>query len=167
MTSGADVALRPATGADWSLIHRWLCQDEVQRWWGSLAAAEAEVIAALQADMGLCSIIEASGEPIGYAQALEAVYAGPALPSALTAGTFRVDAFIGEPGYRRKGAGVAALRLVAAEVFATTLAPAVIAVAAIRHEAAIRAYERAGFRWVRVIEDPLFGPSWLMRQERS
>ena len=32
---------------------------------------------------------------------------------------------------------------------------------------ALRAYEQAGFRWIRVWDDPVFGPSWLMLLERD
>ena len=160
------VALRPARDTDWGRIHGWLQQTEVQRWWGSLAAAEAEVIAALRAPMGLCSIINVDGVAVGYAQAQDAQPSGAGLPHSLTAGHFRVDAFIGDPAFRGRSFGVAALQLVASEVFATTLAPGVIVVVAIKHEAAIRACEKAGFHWVRVIDDPLSGPSWLMRLTR-
>lgn len=160
------VTLRPADPRDWDQIRAWLRQPEVQRWWGSLAAAEACVMAAMASDMGLCSIIVVGGVPVGYAQAQDAVPVGPAVPQALTAGTFRVDAFIGEPAYRNKGHARTALQLVAQEVFATTLALAVIVVVALRHEAAVRAYEKAGFKWVRVIDDLLLGPAWLMRLDR-
>ena len=33
-------------------------------------------------------------------------------------------------------------------------------------EPAIRAYERAGFQWARVWEDPISGPSWMMLRHR-
>ena len=160
------IELRPAEDRDWTMIHGWLRQGEVQRWWGSLAAAEAEVMAALRSDMGLCSIIEVDGVPAGYAQAQDAQPLCASVPLTLTAGMFRVDAFIGEPRFRGRGVAQAALALVAAEVFATTLALGVIVVAPIKHEAAVRAYEKAGFKWVRVIDDALLGPSWLMRLER-
>ena len=65
-----------------------------------------------------------------------------------------------------KGFAHAALDLLTEEVFATTLAVACSAVVSIRNEAAVRAYERAGFRWQRVWQDPLFGPCWLMLLER-
>ena len=142
-------------------------QSEVQRWWGTLSAAQAEVLAALSSDMGLCSIIEADGEGVGYAQAQEAQPVGDGLALADTAGTFRVDAFIGEARFRARGIGQAAIALVVAEIFSTTLAVAAIVVVPIKYEAAVRAYEKAGFRWVRVIDDPLLGPSWLMRVGRS
>jgi RimJ/RimL family protein N-acetyltransferase len=159
------VMLRPADQRDWPMIRAWLGQSEVQRWWGSLATAEAEVMAAMRADMGLCSIIEVDHIAVGYAQALDTEPI-KGVPHALTAGTFRIDAFIANPAYRKMGAGQAAIRLVAHEVFATTLAPAVIVVAALKHEAAVRAYEKTGFKWIRVIDDPLLGPAWLMRLER-
>jgi RimJ/RimL family protein N-acetyltransferase len=34
------------------------------------------------------------------------------------------------------------------------------------NEPAIRAYERAGFQWAEVWEDPIFGPSWMMLRHR-
>lgn len=158
--------LRPADMRDWPLISTWLRQPEVLRWWGSLSAAEASVMAGMRADMGLCSIIEADHLAIGYAQALDTEPLD-GVPHDVTAGTFRIDAFIANSDYRGRGAGQAAIRLVANEVFATTLAPAVIVLAALKHEAAVRAYERTGFRWVRVIDDPVLGPCWLMRLERG
>lgn len=159
------IAIRPATTADWPLIAGWLRQDEVQRWWGSLAAAEAEIRCAMATDMGLCSIVEAKGRPVGYVQALDAApIAG--VTEALTAGLFRIEAFIADPAHRGTGAGGEAMRLAAEEVFATTLALGAIAVVPLRFEGAVRACERAGFAWTRVVEDPLLGPCWLMTLER-
>jgi aminoglycoside 6'-N-acetyltransferase len=51
-------------------------------------------------------------------------------------------------------------------VFATTLAPAISVFASVRNEAAVRAYESAGFRWVRVCQDVSTGPEWLMLMHR-
>jgi len=51
-------------------------------------------------------------------------------------------------------------------VFATTLAVAVCVFASIENEAAVRAYEKAGFRWRRVWHDPISGPEWFMIAER-
>ncbi len=160
------VTLRPATSADSALISGWLRQAEIQRWWGSLGAAEAEVRAALLAPMGLCSIILVGDVPVGYAQAQESQPLSPGDPPADIAGTFRVDVFVGESRFRRQGVAQTALGLVTAEVFATTLVLGCIAVVPLRTEAAVRTYERAGFTWVRVIEDALLGPCWLMRCAR-
>ena len=198
------LALRPASIEDWPTIDRWLGQDEARRWWGSRSAAQASVLAALDAPMGLCSIVVADGQPAGYAQALEATAVGeadphfdpePLLPlfgagdddpngdqaaddhggqqiggddpSVDLSVCYRVDAFIGERALRGQGIGVGALRLVTDEVFATTLATAVVAVVPLRNEAAVRAHEKAGFGWVRIVDDPLHGPCWLMRKTRA
>ena len=166
MTAVVSVALRPADGRDYPMIERWLKQPEVQRWWGSEAAAQAAVMVALRAPMGLCSIIVAGGAPAGYAQAQDAAGLFDGTTGDLTAGCFQVETFIGEARFRGQGVGREALRLVAAEVFSTTLALGLVAVVSVRNEAAVRAHEKAGFEWVRVIGDPLFGPSWLMRLER-
>ena len=59
------------------------------------------------------------------------------------------------------------LALLTEEVFATTLAVACSSLVSIRNETAARAYERTGFRWLQVLQDPLLGPSWLMLKERQ
>ena len=59
-----------------------------------------------------------------------------------------------------------ALELLRDEVFGTTLAVAVCIFTAIGHERAVRACEKAGFRWRAVVRDPVLGPEWLMLSER-
>ena len=53
--------------------------------------------------------------------------------------------------------GAAALALLTAEAFATTLAVACCGFVSVRNEAAVRAYEQAGFRWRRI---------WLQHRPR-
>ena len=165
--AGAAISLRPATAADWGRIRGWLALPEIQRWWGNLASAEAEMRLAFETPSALCRIIEADGTPIGYAHAMDATFWGTDLPEGMPAGTWDADLFIAAPEHRGKGAGRTALRLLAEEVFSTTLAVAISVFASIKNEAAVRAYEQAGFRWVRVWDDPVFGPSWLMLLERD
>ena len=62
--------------------------------------------------------------------------------------------------------GQRALQLLKEEVFSTTLATAVCVFAPIKNEKAVRAYEKAGFRWQRIWSDPAAGPSWFMVAER-
>ena len=52
-------------------------------------------------------------------------------------------------------------------MFATTLAVAVCIFASVRNERAVRAYEKAGFRWKRVWHDPHTGPEWFMVADRA
>ena len=161
-----EIALRPVEGADWPTIRAWIARPDIQRWWGNFAAAEAEVRMALEAHTAVCRMILADGAAIGYAHAIDASTWGSDLPQGMPAGTWDADLFIASPAYRGKGLGQAALDMLAEEVFSTTLALAISVFVSVKNEAAVRAYERAGFSWVRVWEDPISGPSWLMLRER-
>jgi aminoglycoside 6'-N-acetyltransferase len=166
MHSPPELRLRPATPEDRFRVRRWLAAPEVAAWWGNAAAAEAEITLAMGSEAALARIIELGPQPIGYAHAVEIGLWGEARPEELAPGTWDVDLFIAEEVGRGRGLGAAALILLTEEVFATTLAVACCAVVPVRNEAGVRAYERAGFRWLRVWSDPLFGPCWVMRKER-
>jgi len=166
MAGGADVRLRPASRADWGLIRGWLQRADIEAWWGPRTATEAEVNIALGSRHALCRIIEADGVPVGYAHAVDATAWGEELPQDLPPGTWDLDLFIASEEHRGKGVGQAALAELKQEVFGTTLATAVCVFPSIRNERAVRAYEKAGFRWQRIWNDPQMGPSWFMLAER-
>jgi aminoglycoside 6'-N-acetyltransferase len=166
MADRTTVHLRPAGRADWDLIRGWLVRDDIQEWWGPASATETEVNMALNSELGLCRIIEASGAPVGYAHAVDATIWGEDLPQDLAAGTWDLDLFIASEEHRGKGVGQTALSLLKDEVFASTLAVAVCVFPSIRNERAVRAYEKAGFQWKRIWNDPSMGPSWFMIAER-
>lgn len=169
MTDGerpAGVTLRVATRQDLDMIRRWLRLPDIEAWWGPVSATEAEVTIALSSAYSICRIIEANGAPVGYAHAADATIWGADLPQDLAAGTWDLDLFVADEAHRGKGVGQAALALLRDEVFRTTLAGAVCIFASVRNERAVRAYEKAGFRWHRVWNDPYSGPSWFMISER-
>jgi aminoglycoside 6'-N-acetyltransferase len=158
--------LRSALPEDRFRIRRWLADPQVQAWWGNAASAEAEITLAMASEASLCRIIEADGVPIGYAHAVEIGLWGEHRPDALPAGTWDIDLFIASAEHRRRDVAQAALALLVEEVFTTRLAVACCAVVSVRNEAAARAYERTGFRWTRIWQDPIDGPCWLMLRER-
>ena len=160
------VTLRPATKGDLDIIRRWLRLPDIEAWWGPVSATEAEVTIALASAYSICRIIEADAHPVGYAHAVDATIWGADLPQDLTPGTWDIDLFVADEAHRGKGVGQAALALLCDEVFRTTLACAVCVFASVRNERAIRAYEKAGFRWHRVWNDPYSGPSWFMICDR-
>lgn len=160
------LSLRPALASDSAKIHAWLKRPEIARWWGSLAAAEAEIMIATETPTAIRRMVTLAGRDVGYGQAVDAGLTGDEELLSLEPGTWDVSLFIAEPELRGKGHGLAALRLLADEVFSTTLALALSAVVSVRNEPAVRIYEKAGFRWQRVLTDPLFGPSWVMVRER-
>lgn len=161
------VALRQVARTDEALIERWIKRPEIQRWWGDAATAFAEVRLAQESPSAICRIVEVDGAPAGYAHALDAGLWGDVLPEGLPAGTWDVDLFIAEPASRGRGAGEAALGLLVEEVFATTMAVAVCVFVSVRNEGAVRIYEKAGFSWIRIWEDPMFGPMWMMLRPRG
>jgi aminoglycoside 6'-N-acetyltransferase len=162
----AVISLRPATAHDRFLIRRWLMDPDVMHWWGTPASAEAEVALAMQSPSALCRIIECDGIPVGYAHAVDIGIWSSGLPPELPPGCWDIDIFIGSARHRSQGAGTRALELLTEEVFSTTLAIACCMFASIRNERAVRAYERAGFRWLRIWDDPDSGLSWVLVKDR-
>lgn len=159
------VSLRPVGAGDWPLIRGWVKRPDIERWWGSATAAEAEMRLVAEIGPAIARIVLVAGEPVGYAHAIDAGHWGE-LPDGMPPGTWDVDIFIAEPLHRGKGVGEMALNLLAEEVFATTLALSLSAFVSVANEAAVRAYERAGFEWARVWEDPIVGPSWMLLRQR-
>jgi aminoglycoside 6'-N-acetyltransferase len=160
------VALRRAEARDWGLLRHWLRRPDIETWWGPAATTEAEVRLAMASQGALACIIMADGEDVGYGHAVDATLWGANLPDGLEPGTWDLDLLIASPQHRGRGIGATALALLKAEVFATTLAIAVCVFARVDDERAVRAYERAGFRWKQVWRDPVHGPSWFMVAER-
>jgi RimJ/RimL family protein N-acetyltransferase len=161
------ITLRPATPGDRFMIRRWLADPDIETWWGSRASAEAEIALAMESPSALCRIIEDTAQPVGYAHAVDAGLWGETLPKEIPPGCWDLDIFIGSATHRAQDSGQRAIELLAREVFATTLAVACCIVISVKNEAAVRAYERTGFRWLSVWNDPASGPSWVLLKERS
>jgi RimJ/RimL family protein N-acetyltransferase len=164
--SVVNVSLRAATNADWDLIRSWLADPSIEDWWGPKSATEPEVNMAMSSPSALCKIIEADGVPVGYAHAIDATVWGAELPEELEPGTWDLDLFVASENHRGVGIGQRALAQLKDEVFQTTMAVAVCVFPSVRNERAVRAYEKAGFRWKRIWNEPLYGPSWFMIADR-
>ena len=93
--------------------------------------------------------------PIGYAHAVETGLWAKRRPGGVPAGTWDVDLFRGTGGgrcqrHRRRGAGAADARRCSRPRWRWRARGLV----SIRNETAARAYERAGFRWLHVLQRP-------------
>ncbi len=159
------IVLRPLEDTDWTIVRAWLQQADIQAWWGGLAAAEAEITIASDSPSAICRLISARDTLIGYAHALDSdlVRAGT---GDLPTGTYIASLFIADTAHRRRGAGEAALATLTQEVFSSTLAPACATIVPLRYEPAVRAAERAGYRWIGVRNDGTMGKSWVMLRDR-
>jgi len=166
MTNEVAVRLRPALIEDRFRIRRWLADPGIAASWGNAASAEAEISLALDSETALCRIVEGDRTPIGYAHALEIGLWSEERPPDLASGTWHIGYFLGLGQRCPLHTGAAVLALLSTEVFSTTLAMACSSVVSVKNETAARAYERAGFRWRRIWNDRLLGPSWLMLRER-
>ncbi len=164
--SACPITLRPATPGDRFLIRRWLGEPEVEAAWGNRASAEAEIALAMESPSALCRVIESGGEAIGYGHAVDAGVWGDPLPPELPAGCWDVDLFVASAAHREGDCERQALRELSDEVFGTTLAVACCHFVSVRNEGAVRASERAGFRWLRIWQDPIFGPCWVLLKDR-
>ena len=150
------IALRPLTEGDRFRVRRWLAEPHVVQWWGSRAAADAAVAMAAHSPTALVRIIEREGDAIGYTHALDLV------DRRLPAGTWHADVFIGAALLRGQGIGADALMALRAELFASTMAAGVAVRVSIRNERAVRAIERAGFKWHAEVPDAMLGPCWVL-----
>lgn len=161
------VSLRPATPQDRFVIRRLLGSSEARETWGNTASAEAEITLAMESSAALTRLIVRDEDPIGYAQAVDGGLLSEDLQEGVPPGAWRVAYLLGRADIPNQVAvGAEVLSLLTGEVFATTLAVACTADVSIRTETSMRAYERAGFRWLRVTHDPAVGPSWVMLKDR-
>lgn len=150
------VLLRALTEGDRFRLRRWLAEPHVIQWWGSRAAAEAAVAMAARSPTALARIIAHDGEAIGYTHALDLV------DRRLPPGTWQADVFIGAALLHGQGLGADALMALRDEMFATTMAGGLAVRVSIRNERAVRAIERAGFKWHAVVPDAMLGPCWVL-----
>src|SRR5215831_9745284 len=132
------IRLRPATAEDGFLIRRWLHDPATQGCWGNRASAEAEITLARLSETALARIVTWEQRPIGYAQAIDIGLRAGAKPPEFLPGTWDTQ-FCMAPPQRAKPVLAAIPALLAAEVFASTLAVACSGLVLIRQEMMARA----------------------------
>lgn len=160
------VRLAPVGRDDRDRIRRWVAHDRVRSWWGPADVVEAEIAIALQSPSAVCRMIEADGEPVGYAHAFDGGLLTPMPGRGQEPGIWQCAFCIGSEAHRGHGLGATALELLTQEIFNTTLALGCEQRIPVRNERAVRDLEKIGFRWHRIEpEDPL-GPVWIMRRDR-
>ncbi|MFD1329846.1 GNAT family N-acetyltransferase [Mycoplana ramosa] len=161
----ADVfGFRPVTAADLPLLRRWLAEPHVRRWWGEPEAEVAEICGHFDDPLVQPYLVLLADEPIGYIQSY--VVDGPGHPYGdQPAGSVGIDQFIGVPTLVGRGIGPKMIDAFAAGLFEQGVERVIIDPHP-DNRAAIRAYEKAGFRVFdqRQTED---GPALMMARDRA
>lgn len=179
------ISFRPLRRSDFPLLHVWLNADHVRPGWYAPGTypAGGYPLDALDRDYGPSAdgedpvaafIIAYQQAPIGYVQSFRVAdfpdYAGPFADDPADAATAAsLDLFIGDPAYVGRGLGPLILgRFLRAVLFVGDDVRSVLVNPDPANAAAIRAYEKAGFRHVKTITVPgQPKPSHVMRIDRA
>jgi len=155
----SDYAFRAMTSADLPLIQRWLALPHVREWWGDPAAQFTLVSGDLAEPAMDQFIVSAAGGDFGYLQCYDLTAWNSGF-GAHPPGTCGIDLFIGEPAMIERGHGSALIRCFVEGRLASG-APRIATDPDPANERAVRAYEKAGFKRVRMVDTP-DGPALLM-----
>jgi len=172
-----DIGLRPLAYADLALLHRWLNDPEVVRWWEDDDVSWPAVVR----DYGPASqeptehwIVLSDGRPVGwircyatadYAEESEVRHWRTLGVEPTAAG---IDYLVGEPDHRGRGLGSAMIRAFVDEVvFGRHPAWTQVAASPLAaNTASLRALANAGFVPAGTFEDE-HGPAQLMVRQRG
>jgi RimJ/RimL family protein N-acetyltransferase len=164
------IAFPPLTGADLPLVEEWLRRDHVARWWrDDVGESIAEYRRAVEGrEPTEHFLIEVDGGPVGMIQTyLVSDYPEWEEVVQVGAGVAGVDLMIGEVDQIGSGLGPEVLVQFARDVvFRQPGTHAVVATVEEANRRSWRAFEKAGFRHVRDVEEDGL-PHRLMRLERS
>lgn len=143
----------PMTAADLPLVKHWLTQPHVREWWGDTHEQFERVSGDLEAEAMDQFIVAFEHRPFAYIQCYDPrVWPENGL-GAHPSGTRGIDQFIGEPDMVGRGHGSAFVRTFIEGVLARG-APRVITDPDPENARAIRAYEKAGFEKVHLVDTP-------------
>ena len=152
------VAFRPIAGADLPALLRWLEDPDVHRWYdegeltlANITARFMPVIDGSEPTRGFLIVID--GQPAGYIQAY-AIGDHPDYQRQVDVDPRAVatDLFIGDAACRNRGWGAVVLAAFLDRVVFGEMGAALAMIAPDTANArAVRAYARAGFRWVKTV----------------
>lgn len=143
---------RAMTAADLPTIERWLTLPHVREWWGDPAEQYALVSGDLNEPAMDQFIVSANGSDLGYIQCYDLTAWNSGFGKQ-PAGTRGIDLFIGEPGMIECGHGSGLIRAFVDDKLAQG-APRMVTDPDPDNARDIRAYEKAGFEKVRLVDTP-------------
>ena len=150
---------RPMTADDLPLVQRWLALPHVREWWGDPEEQYALVSGDLDEPAMDQYVVSTDGTDFGYIQCYDLTAWNSGFGTH-PEGTRGIDLFIGEPGMIEQGHGSAFIRTFADARPASRI-PRMVTDPDPANQRAVRAYEKAGFAKVRMVDTP-DGPALLM-----
>jgi aminoglycoside 6'-N-acetyltransferase len=143
---------RAMTAADLPMIKRWLGLPHVREWWGDPAEQYELVSGDLNEPAMDQFIVSTGGNDFGYIQCYDLTAWNSGFGEQ-PAGTRGIDLFIGEPGMIERGHGSELIRAFVDNKLAQG-APRMVTDPDPDNPRAIRAYEKAGFEKVHLVDTP-------------
>ena len=170
------ISFRRLRASDLDLMHRWLNTAHVRRWWyaegSSYAEIEEHYLPAIEGrEATKLFLILYEGEPIGFIQSYRISAEDDEAYASLVdvEDSAGVDLLIGDPEYLYRGLGRHVIRRFLSEhVFTDPGVEVCVIGPEPKNAAAIRAYEKAGFRYFKTIRVPGEPqPEYLMKLTRE
>jgi aminoglycoside 6'-N-acetyltransferase len=155
----ARYAFRNMTANDLPMIKRWLAEPHLCKWWGDPAEQYKLVSGDLDEPAMDQYIVSDDGRDFGYLQCYDLTAWNSGFGEQ-PKGTRGIDLFIGEAGMIEQGHGSAMIRAFVDERLRDG-APRIVTDPDPKNPRALRAYEKAGFVPVGMVDTP-DGPSLLM-----
>jgi RimJ/RimL family protein N-acetyltransferase len=156
------IHFRALERGDLPLMHRWLNSPHVVEWWPDEAVSLDEIVAIYSPRIDgeedvRCFVIVNDHRAIGYIQEYP-----------IGEDSAGIDLFIGEVEFCRRGLGAPIIRQFLNDiVFADTAVESCIIDPVVSNRGAIRAYEKAGFRFLKTVTNPGESePSYVMKIAR-
>jgi aminoglycoside 6'-N-acetyltransferase len=144
---------RPMSADDLPLVRRWLQAPHVAQWWHDPDEQFALVSGDLDDPAMNQFIVAADNRPFAYLQCYDPTVWPEGGLSVQPAGTRGIDQFIGEPAMIDRGHGSALIRNFVDNLFGTGT-PRVVTDPDPANIRAVRAYEKAGFQKIRLVDTP-------------
>jgi aminoglycoside 6'-N-acetyltransferase len=167
-----NLSFRPIQPDDIPTLHRWRNMPHISQWWDpqnpTLAEVRDEYAAYMRPDYNVNAfILILDGVEIGYIQNWGVAAFPDYKPYVqLDDREMGIDVFIGDPSRLHQGIGTAAIRqFLQVHIFADPTVPACLIDPVPENAAAIRAYEKVGFRHVKTFQHEGKGV-YLMRLPR-
>jgi RimJ/RimL family protein N-acetyltransferase len=160
---------RPLEDGDLPLLHAWINRPHVAEWWDDRLSRE-EIEEDFGREIGSPIIRHwialLDGDPVGFIQDYHVMGADPAWwPDETDPGARGIDQFLANANQLGQGLGSRMVREFVARLFADPAVTKVQTDPSPENERAIRAFEKAGFRRVGLVQTP-DGPALLMLVHR-